>query len=71
MYVQRYIVGRSRNHYCQENTTIRSIFIVVGVYVPVSNIKVFSVAIEMQQLVSFGLLPNYKIFCAAVNSNRY
>lgn len=70
MYVQRYIAARSCNLCCHEKATIRSIFI-VGVYVPVNNIKVFSVAIEIQQLVSFALLPSYKIFCVAIINMKY
>ena len=71
MYVQSYIVARSRNHCCHANATIRSLFIVVGVYVAVSNIKVFIIAMEMQQWLPFALLSKYKIFRAAVNNNKY
>jgi hypothetical protein len=63
--------GASCNLCGHENATIPSIFIVLGVYVPVNNIKVFSVAVEIQQSVSFALLPSYKVFCIAVNSHKY
>lgn len=71
MVVQRYIAARSCNLCCHENAKIPPIFMVVGIYVPANNIKLFSVAIEIQQLVSFALLPSYKMFCIAVNSNKY
>jgi hypothetical protein len=64
--VLRYLVARSRNHFCQEDATIRSLFI-VGVDATV-NIKGFSVVIEMQQLVLFALLRNYKMSRSAVNN---
>ena len=54
MYV-RYILTRSREHFCYGNATIRSIFI-VGVDIAVNNIKVFFVAVEMQQWAPFALL---------------
>lgn len=44
--VLRYLVARSRNHFCHGNATIRSLFI-VSVDVAVNNIKGFSVAMEM------------------------
>ena len=48
--VQRYISALQRNHCWHRNATIRSLFI-VGVDVAVNNIKVFCVAMEMQQRV--------------------
>jgi hypothetical protein len=62
-------VARSRNHFRQGNATIRSFFI-VGVDVAVNNIKGFSVAMEMQQLVLFALLSNYKMSRSAVNNKH-
>ena len=49
---------------------MRSIAI-VGVDVAVSNIKVFSVAMKMQQWVSIALFSSYTIWRTAVNSNKY
>jgi hypothetical protein len=43
-------------------------FYVVGVNVAVNNVKVFSVAKEMQQWASFALLSSCKIFRTAVNN---
>jgi len=40
MYVQRYIVARSRKHCCHGSTAIRSLFIIFDVDVAVNNIKV-------------------------------
>jgi hypothetical protein len=40
MYMQRYIVARSRKHCCLGNTTIRSLFIIFDVDVAINNIKV-------------------------------
>jgi hypothetical protein len=51
--------------------TVCSLFIVVGIDVAVSSIKVFSVAMEMQQWVCFALFLSYKIFHTAVNNNNY
>ena len=62
MYVKLYIVARLRNHCCHGQATILYLFIPVGVDVAVNNIKVFSVAMEMQQCVTFALLLSYKIF---------
>jgi hypothetical protein len=42
-------MARSRNNCCHENATIRLMFIVGGVYVAVSDIKMFSVPMVMQQ----------------------
>jgi len=44
---------------------------IVAVGVAVNGIKVFNVAMEMQQWVTFALLSSYKIFRVAVNSNKY
>jgi hypothetical protein len=62
MYVQRYIAARLRNGYCHGNARTRSHFIVVTVNVAVNNIKVFSVANEMQQWVPTALLRAAKYF---------
>jgi hypothetical protein len=50
-------VASSRNNNCNRNATIR-------VDVAVNNTKAFSVAMELQQGVSFELLPNNKILLA-------
>jgi hypothetical protein len=42
-------MARSLKHCCHENSTILSLFIVLGVDVAVYNIKVLSVVIDMQQ----------------------
>jgi hypothetical protein len=70
MYVQRYIVARSRKYCCHEKARKRSLFIVAGVDVA-ANIKLFSVAMEMQQWIPFALLSIYKIFYTADNNNKY
>jgi len=70
MYLRRYFVARSPNHCCHENATSLFLFIVV-VGVAVNNIKVFFVAMEMQQWVTFALLSSYKIFRVAVTNNKY
>jgi Tat protein secretion system quality control protein TatD with DNase activity len=44
-------VVHSRNHCYNGNATVRSIFIAVGVYVAVNNIKLFTVAMELQEWV--------------------
>jgi hypothetical protein len=69
MYVEQYIVVRSRNQCCHGNATIGSLCIVVYLDVAV-NIKVFRVAMDMQQWVSFPLLLSYKIFRTAVNKTK-
>jgi hypothetical protein len=71
MHVQCYTVACSPNHFCHENATILSLFIVVGVDVAVNNIEVFSNATEMQQWVPCALLLSYKIFRTGVNNNKY
>jgi hypothetical protein len=48
-YVQRYIVARLLKKSCHENSTIPSLYIVVGVDVAVYSIKVFSVVMDMQK----------------------
>jgi hypothetical protein len=50
------------NHCCCETTTIKVLFIVVCVDVAVSYIKVFSVAMEMQQWAPFTLMLSHKNF---------
>jgi len=67
--VLRYLVARSRNHFCQGKATIRSLFI-VSVDANVNNLKGFSAATEMQQLVLFALLSNYKMSRCAVNNTH-
>jgi len=42
MYMQSYIVTRSRNLCCRGNETLPSLFVVFGIDVAVNNIKVFS-----------------------------
>ena len=67
---QRYIVTRSRNLYCHGNGRGRSLFIVVGLYVAVNNIKVFSAATETQHSFPFRMLSRYRIIRAAVHNNK-
>jgi hypothetical protein len=62
MYVQRYIVARSRNHCCHGNATMHSLFIPIGVAVPANNVKVFSVAMEIQQWIPLPCCPATKYF---------
>ena len=50
---------------------MRSVFIFIGVDVAVNNIKVFSVAVDMQQRVCIALLSKYKRFPTAVNNNKH
>jgi len=40
------------------------------VAVVVNNIKVFSVGMEVQQLLPLKLLTRYKVFCTTVNNNN-
>jgi hypothetical protein len=54
------------NHCCNVNKTIHCLFI-VDLHVAV-KIKVFSVAMEMQQWVPFALLFSYRTFCTTVNN---
>jgi hypothetical protein len=56
------MVARSCNHCCHGNTTAHSFCIVVYLHVAVSNIKLFSIAMEMQQWVPLALLSSYKHF---------
>ena len=60
---------RSPSHLCHGNATIRTIFIVVGVDVPVSNIKMFIVAMERQHCVPFAGLSSCKILHTTVDNN--
>ena len=55
MYVKRYILARLRESFCYGNSTICSIFI-FGVDIPVNNIQVLIVAMEIQQWAPFALL---------------
>jgi hypothetical protein len=41
---------------------------IVKLHVAVKNIKLLSIATEMQQWVTFALLSSYKIFCTAANN---
>ena len=58
-----------RIHCCRVTATLRSLFIVVGLDVAVSYIKVFGFAAGMKERVLFTLLASYKIFHTAVNNN--
>ena len=60
MFVKYYIVVHSCNHCCCGNATINALINVVSVDVDVNNIKVFSVAMDMQQWVPFALLLSNK-----------
>jgi hypothetical protein len=42
----------------------------LAIHVTVNNIKLFSVAVGMQQWVPFALLSSYKIFHTVVNNNN-
>jgi hypothetical protein len=64
-------VARSRNNFCHEKAKIRFLFIVVGLHVTINDIKVFTVAMEVQKLDPFTLLSSYKIFYNAVNNIKY
>ena len=44
------------------------IFLLLTLHGTENSLKVFSVAMEMQQWVSFALLPNYKIFPTALSN---
>ena len=70
MYLPLYIVTRSPNYCYHENSTFLFLFI-AALSVVVNNIKVFSVAMEMQQWITFAFLSSYKIFRVAVNNNKY
>jgi hypothetical protein len=60
-------VARLRIHCCYGNTSVRYLFIVVGVDVAVSSTKVFSVAMEMKQwvgsLFTVVKLQNISYYC--------
>jgi hypothetical protein len=62
------MVVRSINRCFNENSTMPSIFIVVGLTVFVNNMKSLIVAFGKQQCVSFALLWSYKIFRTAVKN---
>jgi len=64
-----YIVASSCTDCYHGKTLIISLFIVV--YVAVNNIKVFSIAIKMQQWVPFALLSSYKSFHTVVGNKDY
>ena len=54
-------------HHCfRGNATLVSF--IVDLYVFVNNIEVFSVAMEILELVFFALLSSFKIFRTAVNN---
>ena len=65
-----YIVASSLNYCCHRNATIPSVFIVVGVYIAVRDMEVFSIATEMEKLVPFALFSNYRLFRTALNNNN-
>jgi hypothetical protein len=65
-YVQNYVVARSCNHCCYEKATVCSLFI-FGADVVTKNMKVFRIAMKMQQWNPFSILTSYKIFRTAVN----
>ena len=44
------------------------IFLLLTLHGPENSLKVFIVAMEMQQWVSFAMLSNYKIFPSAINN---
>jgi len=50
-----------------EKAKMRSLCIVADLQVAVNSIKPYSVAMEIQGLVAFALLSNYRIFHTAVN----
>jgi hypothetical protein len=58
-------------HCCHIEATIPSSFIVVELHSTVSNIKVFSFAIEMLQFFPLSSLSSYKIFRTAVNQIKF
>ena len=64
----RHIVARSPNQCGCGNATIRPIFIVVGMDVPVNNIKMYFVAMERQHCVPFAILSSYKILPTALDN---
>jgi hypothetical protein len=49
MYVQPYSLVHSRNHCYHGNATTVFLLFVFGVAVPVKNINIFAVAMEVQQ----------------------
>lgn len=48
-----------------------SLHCLLGLHVTVKNVKVFIVATEMQQCVSFTLLSCCNVFCTAINNKKY
>ena len=54
-------------HHCSHGCATLVSFI-VDLYLSVNNTEVFSVAVEMLELVFFALLSSFKIFCTAVNN---
>jgi hypothetical protein len=61
------MVARLCNHCCHGNTTAHSLCIFINLHAAVSNIKLFSIAMEIQQWVPFALLWSYELFHTAVN----
>jgi len=59
-------VAPSCHHCFHGNETLVSF--IVDMYVCVNNVEVFSVAVEMLELVLFALLSSFKIFRTAVNN---
>jgi hypothetical protein len=66
-----HIVVQSHYSCCHWDATVRSLVIVVGVHVAVNNIKVFIFSVVVQQWLPFALLASKKVFCTAVNNNKY
>jgi hypothetical protein len=66
-----HIVARSPNQCDRGNAILRSIFIVVGVDIPLNGIKVFFVAMEWQHCVLFEILSSYKILHTALDNNTF
>ena len=48
----------------------KCLFVIVDLHAAVNNIKVFSVATEVQQWVLYALFLSYKIFRTAVNNQH-
>ena len=63
-------VTRSSKDCWHRNARMPSLFIVIGVGIDVNNIKLFSVAMEIQQWISFAILSSYTVSLAAVYNNE-
>lgn len=44
------------------------LYIIIDLHVPVNNIRLLNVPMEVQEWVLFAVLSSYKIFYAAVNN---